>query len=146
MKLKLRDYLLLRLGGKIRVSRYCWVWVGALSKNGYGVFNASKKNSDLAHRYLYTLIFGKMSQKLVIRHLCGNKKCVRPEHLKVGTRKENAQDEVDNGRHYWAKRKACKHGHKFEEGSFYLRGNARICKCCARIKSRKHRAEKRIHG
>jgi hypothetical protein len=70
----------------------CWEWIGSKSKvTGYG-----KKQwhgeTWLAHRWIYTMLFGKIEDSKVINHLCGNRLCVNPHHLEV-------TDQAGNCRH-----------------------------------------------
>lgn len=69
----------------------CWIWRGHLA-SGYGRFRGER-----AHRYAYQLHKGPIPDGLMIRHLCGNKLCVNPQHLEVGTMADNAQDGIRLG-------------------------------------------------
>lgn len=67
----------------------CWEWLGNVSKRtGYG-----KKQwfgeSWLAHRWVWTMLFGSIKKGLTIDHLCSNRKCVNPHHLELVTQIEN---------------------------------------------------------
>lgn len=67
-------------------------------KDGYVRIKYNGKHERL-FRVLYTLKYNKEIPKgMVLRHLCNNAWCVNPEHLKIGTHKENAQDMVNCGR------------------------------------------------
>ena len=59
-------------------------------KNGYGLFRTPAKH-ELAHRVSYRLFTGALDQRDVM-HSCDTPACVNPEHLGLGTRKENMQD------------------------------------------------------
>ena len=85
----------------------CWNWLGSKVSDGYGKVNYEGKDW-LTHRLFYTLFKGKIPLKIkgrygfavrpVIMHLCNNTNCCNPEHLKIGTNKENSQHMVDCGR------------------------------------------------
>jgi hypothetical protein len=47
----------------------------------------------------------------VLRHLCHNRRCVRPEHLTCGSHQQNCDDKMQAGRHAAQKQEACKNGH-----------------------------------
>jgi hypothetical protein len=65
-------------------SNGCWLWLGAISKNGYGSVNGMS-----AHRMMYILKVGPVPEGLDLDHLCRVRRCVNPEHLDPVTRKEN---------------------------------------------------------
>lgn len=62
----------------------CWLWMGATDKFGYGRVHADGQHS-LAHRFSYRVAFGKLDESKEVRQICGNRRCVRPEHLCLGT-------------------------------------------------------------
>jgi HNH endonuclease len=68
----------------------CWLWAAYRMKNGYGLFRTPQRN-ELAHRAAYRLFNGALDSRDVM-HACDNPSCVNPEHLSLGTRKENMQD------------------------------------------------------
>lgn len=70
---------------------------GFREKNSYGCFFDGEKNR-LAHRIAYELEHGPISRGLVIRHLCNVRRCVRTDHLQVGTHEDNVQDMIERHR------------------------------------------------
>lgn len=70
----------------------CHFWSGAMTKNGYGKFADGKGSWILAHRQAYELKFGKIEKNLYACHKCDNKLCVNPDHIFLGTAKDNAVD------------------------------------------------------
>lgn len=75
----------------------CWEWTGIISKHGYGQFHFGDCAAN-AHRVSYMVFKGPIKEKLLVCHSCDNRKCVNPDHLWLGTTKDNAQDCVKKGR------------------------------------------------
>ena len=69
----------------------CWVWTAGLYKDGYGLF---KHNGRLwrAPRYSYTEAYGPLSANVFVLHHCDNRTCVRPDHLFLGSQRDNMAD------------------------------------------------------
>jgi hypothetical protein len=86
-----------RFWTKVDKQPTCWEWQSARDKNGYGVFIVQGK-TKLAHRVAYELTYGLIPAGMVIMHLCNNCRCVRPDHLRAGTQKENIQQAWVQGR------------------------------------------------
>lgn len=58
----------------------CWLWLGKTDKGGYGYKNANYR-SVRAHRHAWVLYRGQIPEGHEIRHTCGVRLCVNPEHL-----------------------------------------------------------------
>jgi len=67
----------------------CKIWTGALEKTGYGRRKVKGK-MWMAHRFAYQEHYGDLDPDLVVDHLCFNRACVEPTHLRQITREENA--------------------------------------------------------
>ncbi len=78
----------------------CWEWQNATNNIGYGMFRWKTGKMRTAHRASYELHIGPIPDGLVVCHKCDNPKCVNPEHLWVGTMKDNHDDMVSKGRHH----------------------------------------------
>ncbi len=74
----------------------CWYWQGPLHETGYG--NAAVDGVRGSHRIAWTLTNGDIPKNLCVLHRCDNRVCVNPEHLFLGTKKDNFQDMVSKGR------------------------------------------------
>jgi hypothetical protein len=82
----------------------CWRWTGPPNSatSLYGRCRWQGK-SRLAHHVSYLLHVGPIPDGMVVRHRCpggGNPWCVNPDHLAIGTWRDNAQDMLDDGRHW----------------------------------------------
>ncbi|OHR73985.1 hypothetical protein HMPREF3291_05210 [Bacillus sp. HMSC76G11] len=60
-------------------------------KNGYPQV-VHKRTTSPAHRKIYEELFGEIEKGLCVRHKCDNRLCVNPEHLELGTFKDNMDD------------------------------------------------------
>ena len=67
----------------------CWEWTGYVGKSGYGKFSWQGKTIG-AHRASFLLAYGQEPE--VVCHKCGNRRCVRPDHLYAGDVETNLID------------------------------------------------------
>lgn len=80
----------------------CWLWMGTTCPLGYGHVRLSraerKVRSNLAHRIAYERAFGPIPAGLKCCHRCDVPSCVNPDHLFLGTQKDNLRDMFAKGR------------------------------------------------
>lgn len=93
-----------RFLSKFKRTEGCWLWCGTMFANGYGEFNVrdSKKKGGrrklLAHRVSWTVFRGEIPPEKCVIHKCDVSACVNPDHLYLGTAKDNARDRNQRGR------------------------------------------------
>lgn len=77
----------------------CWKWTACVDKDGYGKYTNKKiTNIRQAHRLSWEFYNGPIPQKLLVCHKCDNPSCVNPDHLYLGTNKDNMLDMKSKGR------------------------------------------------
>ena len=77
----------------------CWEWTGHHNKPGYGYMSILGTLSQVrVHRYAYKRYYGVDPGELLVRHKCDNPPCVNPDHLELGTVKDNSDDMTERGR------------------------------------------------
>lgn len=84
---------------KVDKSGDCWLWTGTRDRIGYGHLGARWARPDtLAHRISWRIANGPIPHGLMVLHKCDVRPCVNPDHLYLGTQKENARDRHERGR------------------------------------------------
>lgn len=84
------DYFLINLNK----TKTCWNWGPVTKGHSYGRMSVNGKRV-YAHRYSYEYFNkSKIPDHLVVRHKCDNPRCVNPEHLILGTQKDNIHDAI----------------------------------------------------
>lgn len=78
----------------------CWEFQGGLNNIGYGMIRDTDHNGmRTTHRVSYEVHKGEIPDHMCVLHTCDNRKCCNPEHLWLGTHKENIHDMIDKDRH-----------------------------------------------
>lgn len=125
---------------KINKTSTCWIWKACVyGNNKYGKF-WDGKNQSAAHRFSFRYFKGKIPKEKVVMHSCNNPLCVNPEHLSLGTQKENIQYAWSlnrytdkNGNRLGVSKSVCKNGHDIstkQNRYFFPNGIKSECKQC----------------
>lgn len=78
----------------------CLLWVGASDLKGYGHIARNKKKYIVTRLMMHlTSGFDLTNRDLFVLHSCDTPRCINPNHLRIGTRKDNAEDAVKKRRH-----------------------------------------------
>jgi len=123
---------------KIEVTYDHWWWQGWVDKrNGYGRFWYEGENIG-AHVMSCHLFFGTpihRPRSETVDHLCRERLCVRPSHLKPGTHSDNMLRALDT--HIHASKTHCPQGHEYtpDNINYYFHPDGRIFRRCLTCKT-----------
>lgn len=67
----------------------CWIWARGMTTTGYGQVTWQNRPAQKAHRVVYTIVRGPVPAGMDLDHICRNRPCVNPDHLRVVTRAVN---------------------------------------------------------
>lgn len=103
----------------------CWEWTGALNPgNGYAVIQAAPGRRRFAHQVSYELSMGTIGTGMEIDHVCRNRKCVNPLHLRAVSASDNSRARPDR------KVTHCPKGHPYSGDNLYEHKGHRHCRAC----------------
>lgn len=120
----------------------CWLYAQIRSRgrgHGYGFIRVNGRRRP-AHRVVYELFKGPISEGLILDHLCRTPACCNPDHLEPVTPRENTRRGIGPTAKKMAQTE-CARGHDFDgiTGQGY-----RFCKECKLIRQRESRATRRM--
>jgi hypothetical protein len=87
-----------RFWGRVQGSPGCWLWQGAQHRQKYGRVGFKGNRAAYTHRVAWELTHGPIPDGMHVLHKCDNPQCVRPEHLFLGTHRDNMRDMANKGR------------------------------------------------
>lgn len=80
-----------RFWAKVEKTDTCWNWTAARTSTGYGAFTADKRTHK-AHRLAWEYSGKRLDPGMVLDHICHNKLCVNPSHLRQIMHKQNCEN------------------------------------------------------
>ena len=80
----------------------CWLWIGRTNAQGYGTIGVKLSNGScrrkLVHRVMYSTTHGSIPPGMFVLHKCDVRSCCNPQHLFLGTQRDNVLDAKAKGR------------------------------------------------
>lgn len=74
--------------GRVEKFGSCWIWAGPIDPQGYG-----RHGRFYAHRFAFELHAGRpIKEGLQIDHVCHERACINPAHLRAVTNKQNGEN------------------------------------------------------
>lgn len=131
---------LAKFWARVRVDDGCWEWTGTKADNRYGKFKIRGRTMG-AHRLSLMIARGYISADLVVDHICRNRSCVNPAHLRVVTKSQNS---LENSVSVTAVNKLktyCPRGHEYTPENTRRHNGKRHCKACRPLIDRQRYAE-----
>jgi hypothetical protein len=120
----------------------CWIWLSALTHNGYGQFYYSR-STKVAHAIAFKVLIGPYPPTLQMDHLCRVRRCVNPVHLEpvshaLNTLRGQSFSAVN------ARKTRCPQGHPYADHGYLNPAGHRRCRTCDR--NRVHEAACAVHA
>lgn len=125
---------------RVQKSAGCWLRGGAKTKFGYSKMTYDGGRYEDAHRFSYRLHFGDIPVGMCVLHRCDVPSCVNPEHLFLGTKRDNALDcQAKDRSAAFRKKTHCKRGHEFTEDNVIWIGKGKTGRNCRKCAYESHR-------
>lgn len=136
-----------RFWSKVDKSGECWQWRGSICASGYGngvpMSLIRKYNTKRIHRVSLLLSGVDVPRGMDVDHMCRNRACVNPNHLRVVTRLVNSTENNLGPAALNKVKRQCKWGHEFNEQNtivrIYLGRPRRECRICKNLWHMKNR-------
>jgi len=83
---------------RVQKTESCWIWTGSLDSGGYGYMFDGSSKMEKAHRLSWMIHNGVSAGEMCVCHKCDVRNCVNPDHLFLGTLRDNVEDMRQKGR------------------------------------------------
>ena len=124
----------------VRDSALCWPWLG--NKNdGYG-YEHFEGRTLKAHRISAILHGLEVPPRMHVDHICRNRACINPAHLRVVTPAQNTLENSVAVTALNAAKTHCVHGHQLTEGNLTANALKKGWRSCAECTRRRNKASK----
>ena len=80
-----------RFWSKVKKGPGCWNWLAGCTSAGYAEFSIKLKVLR-CNRFVWELTYGEIPEGMMVLHKCDNRRCVRPDHLYLGSGVDNMND------------------------------------------------------
>jgi hypothetical protein len=101
-----------RFWEKVEKTETCWIWTAAKMPQGYGRIGL-KSRSYLAHVWSLRLAGIEVPKGMYVDHICRNRSCVRPDHLRIVAPGVNATENNESPLARNRRKTHCVRGHAF---------------------------------
>jgi hypothetical protein len=81
-----------RFWAKVDKSGECWLWTASTYTDGYGCFRRVHEFAEPAHRWAFKSSGQDIPDGYHVDHICFNRTCVNPAHLRLATAKQNNEN------------------------------------------------------
>jgi len=119
-----------------------WLWLGTTARNGYGRYDKNQ-----AHRVSWFLTNGQIPDGMVVDHICRERRCVNPQHLRIVTIRINSLENSESPAAKNSRKTHCRRGHEFTKENTYIsvRKNGKRSRGCRTCILSKEALRKRQH-
>lgn len=114
----------------------CWLWIGQLTHGRASLIRRidGKRTNMSVSRMVWQETNGDIPTDKWVLHRCDMGACVNPEHLYLGTHKDNMRDMAAHGKLKRPRKTHCPRGHRYTRYSYPYQNTFQVCLVCNREK------------